>query len=81
MQFPETPSKGFLLVFPMLGFTLLIRSLGTTFSHVGGILFFSFLGEINKLVQHLAELLSNDIKAIPFMLRVTTDVTNLGRAT
>ena len=34
-----------------------------------------------KLGQHLAEVLSNDLEAILFMLRVTTDVTNLGRAT
>ena len=34
-----------------------------------------------KLGQQLAEVISNYIKAIPFILRVTTDVTNLGRAT
>ena len=34
-----------------------------------------------KLVQNLAEVLSNELEAIPFMLRVTNDVTNLGRAT
>ena len=31
--------------------------------------------------QHLAEILQNDLEEIPFMLRVTTDVTNLGRET
>ena len=34
-----------------------------------------------KIGQDLADLLSNDLKAIPFMLRVTTDVANLGSAT
>ena len=34
-----------------------------------------------KLGKHLAEVLSKDLDAIPFMLRVTTDVTNLGMAT
>ena len=34
-----------------------------------------------KLSEHLAEVLSYDLEAIPFMLRVTTDVTNIGRAT
>ena len=38
-------------------------------------------GVVLKLGQHLAEALSNDLKAIPFMLCVTTDITNLGRAT
>ena len=38
-------------------------------------------GVVLKLVQHLAELLSNDLKVILFMLRVTTNLTNLGRAT
>ena len=39
------------------------------------------LGVVLKLGQHLAEVLRNDLKAIPFMLSVTTDVTNLGRET
>ena len=30
---------------------------------------------------HLAEVTSNDPEEIPFTLRVTTDVTNVGRAT
>ena len=38
-------------------------------------------GVVLKLGQHLAEVLRNDIEAITFMLRVTTYVTNLGRAT
>ena len=38
-------------------------------------------GVVLKLGQHLAEVLSNDLEAIPFMLCVTTDVTNLGRST
>ena len=38
-------------------------------------------GVVIKLGKHLAEVLSNDIEAIPFMLHVTTDVTNLGRET
>ena len=33
--------------FPPLGFTLLIRLRGTTFSPVGGLLFFSFIGELH----------------------------------
>ena len=38
-------------------------------------------GVFIKLGQHLAEVLSNDLGAIPFMLHVTTDVTNPGRST
>ena len=38
-------------------------------------------GVVLKLGQHLAEVLSNDIEEIPFMICVTTNVTNLGRAT
>ena len=38
-------------------------------------------GVVLKLSQHLAEVLSNDLEAITFMIRVTTDVTNLGWAT
>ena len=38
-------------------------------------------GVVLKLGQHLAEVLINDLKAIPLMPCVTTDVTNLGRAT
>ena len=34
--------------FPLLGFTLLIHSCGTTFSPVGVLLFFSFLGELHQ---------------------------------
>ena len=34
-----------------------------------------------KLGQHLSEVLQEDLLAIPFLLRVTTDVGNLGRAT
>ena len=34
-----------------------------------------------KLGQHLAEVLSNDLEVIALMLRVTTNVTNLGRET
>ena len=34
-----------------------------------------------KLGQQLAEVLSNDLEVITLMLRVTTDVTNLGRET
>ena len=33
--------------FPPLGFTLVVRSLGTPFSPVGGLLFFYFLGELH----------------------------------
>ena len=33
--------------FPRLGFTLIFRSQGTTFSPVGGLLLFSFLGELH----------------------------------
>ena len=33
--------------FPPLGFTLIVRSQGTTFSPVGGLLFFYFLGELH----------------------------------
>ena len=40
-----------------------------------------FGGVVLKLDQHLSEVLRNDLKAIPFMLLVMTDVTNLGRAT
>ena len=43
----EIPSWGFLLVFPRWGFTLIFCSQGTQFSHVGGLLFFSFLGKLN----------------------------------
>ena len=38
-------------------------------------------GAILELGQHLAEVLINDLEAIPFMLCVTTNVTNIGRAT
>ena len=38
-------------------------------------------GGVLKLGQHLEEVTSNDIEEIPFMLCVTTNVTNLGRAT
>ena len=38
------------------------------------------VGVVLKLGQHLAGVLSNNIEAIKFMLCVTTDVTNLGRA-
>ena len=38
-------------------------------------------GVVLKLGQHLAEVLSNDLKLISSMLRVTTNVTNLGRST
>ena len=34
--------------FPLLGFTLIIHLRGTTFSPVGGLLFFSFLGELQQ---------------------------------
>ena len=34
--------------FPLLGFTLLIRLCGTTFSPVGGLTFFSFLEELHQ---------------------------------
>ena len=44
----EIPSQGFLLVFPRWGFTLIVRSQGTQFSPVEGLLFFSFLGELHK---------------------------------
>ena len=33
--------------FPLLGFNLIVRSRGTTFSTVGGLLLFSFLGELH----------------------------------
>ena len=38
-------------------------------------------GVVLKLGQHLAGVLHNDIEAIPFMLWVTTNVTNLVRST
>ena len=44
----EIPSLGFLLVFPRKGFTLIVCSQGTQFSPVGGLLFFSFLGELHQ---------------------------------
>ena len=47
LRFLEVPSRWFLLVSPV-GFTLLICSWGTTFFSVGGLLFFSFLGEIHQ---------------------------------
>ena len=34
--------------FPLLGFTLIIRLRGTTFSPVGGLLLFSFLGKLHQ---------------------------------
>ena len=43
----EIPSWGCLLVFPCWGFTLIVRLQGTQFSLVGGLLFFSFLGELH----------------------------------
>ena len=38
-------------------------------------------GLVHKLGQHLAEVLSNYLEAIPFIIGVMTDVINLGRAT
>ena len=43
----EIPSRGFLLVFPRWGFTLIFCLQGTQFPPVGGLLFFSFLGELH----------------------------------
>ena len=43
----EISSQVFLLVFPRWGFTLIVRLQGTQFSPVGGLLFFSFLGELH----------------------------------
>ena len=43
---PGDSFSGISPCFPLLGFTLLICSWGTTFSPVGGLLFFSFLGEL-----------------------------------
>ena len=45
----EIPSREFLLVSPSWGFTLIVRSQGNQFSLVGGLLFFSFLGELHIL--------------------------------
>ena len=44
---PGDSFSGIPLCFPPLGFTLLIRSQGTTFSPVGGLIFFSFLVELH----------------------------------
>ena len=43
----KIPSQGFLLFFPRWGYTLIVRLQGTKFSPVGGLLFFSFLGELH----------------------------------
>ena len=48
----EIPSRGFLLVFPRWGFTLIVRSQGTQFPPVGGLLLFSFLGELHIIKEH-----------------------------
>ena len=44
----EITSWGFLLVSPRWGFTLIVRLQGTQFFPVGGLLFYSFLGEIHQ---------------------------------
>ena len=44
----EIPSQGLLLVLSRWGFTLIFRLQGTQFSPVGGLLFFSFLGELHQ---------------------------------
>ena len=41
--------------FPLLGFTLIVHSRGTTFSPVGGFLFLSFLGELHDLPEFRPE--------------------------
>ena len=50
LKFLEFPSRGFLLAFPLLGFTLLIRLWGTTYFPVWVLLYFSFLGELHPLL-------------------------------
>ena len=47
----EIPSWGFLLVSPCWGFTLIVCLQGIQFSPVGGLLLFSFLGELHEVVQ------------------------------
>ena len=48
---PDIHSWGFLLVFPRWSLPLLFRSLGTPFFPVGGLLFFSFLGELHPFLH------------------------------
>ena len=55
LQSPEIPSREFLLS-PPLGFTLIIRSQGTTFSPVGDFLLFSFLGELHVFLADRSKL-------------------------
>ena len=43
----EIPSRVFLLVFPCWVFNLIVLSQGTQFYPVGGLLLFSFLGELH----------------------------------
>ena len=45
---PKIPSWGFLLVFPRWDLPELFHSLGTLFPPVGGLLLFSFLGELHQ---------------------------------
>ena len=45
---PRDSFSGIPPYFPLLGFTLIIRSRGTTFSPVGGLLLFFFLGELHQ---------------------------------
>ena len=44
---PRDSLSGIPQFFPPLGFDLIIRSCGTTFSPVGGLLFLSILGELH----------------------------------
>ena len=46
---PRDSFSGITPWFPPLGFTLLVCSWGTTFSPVGGLLVFSFLGELHEI--------------------------------
>ena len=48
----EIPSRVFLLVFPRMGFTLIVSSQGTKFPPVGGLLFFSFIWELHTTERY-----------------------------
>ena len=46
--FLKITSRGFLFAFPLLGFTMIFCSWGTTYFPVGVLLFLSFLGELHR---------------------------------
>ena len=53
LRYAEIPSWGLLLVFPRWGFTLIVCLLGTQFQPIGGLLFFSFLGELHTNTMYM----------------------------